>query len=272
MTSVDPVFDNQLKKGENNETTIKKRKSEYLIEEQKNDTQHPFSCQACKKEYITQLGLDKHICPHGKCGYCFISHKKYKEHEKKCLKNPNYFQRYKQPLDSTPYICEKCGQCGFREDTFNSYRNQLLCRRCSFSRELQIERERLTLIVHQFLIGTNRTKCCFCHEIVVDASNSDPSPRLYEHDHINPFLKNYSVGTLVWECEKEETILAELQLCRILCIFCHSALTHAQYKVGLVDAIHLKNHTDKVFTPDEQQIFLINAEKEAKLLLKGDKK
>ena len=71
-------------------------------------------------------------------------------------------------------------------------------------------------------------KCKICSNIQTCESER------YHYDHLNMFIKNKSICTMINEGANIEEIYTEIDKCQILCLSCHHIVTDIERKLGFI--------------------------------------
>jgi hypothetical protein len=118
--------------------------------------------------------------------------------------------------------CEQCNEnkCTIQTDSFRTWKDKKICDTC-FSKTAT-EREEMWNLISNY----KPIQCLFCN---IKKENKDER---FHYDHINMFDKEESICTMVLEGLPIEQIYHEIDKCQILCISCHSIVTHIERALG----------------------------------------
>jgi hypothetical protein len=193
-------------------------------------------CTGCEKEYKTQRGLDKHICKRGTCDTCHHDFKSLTDH--KCaVKQVFSFEYTPLSQENIGKICDGCTDWYPLTNSFRVWKNIDLCRDCynigNIQREVNTTRQKLSLL----MVEDDQCQCQICHEPII-CPITHVRLRAGELDHVRPWEKIESVGTMILQGYQFEDIVTEYYKCRLLCIRCHACVTYSQKLTG---SIRLKN-------------------------------
>lgn len=110
-----------------------------------------------------------------------------------------------------------------------------LCYMCHKKRF--IEREKELLI---YLTEKGHISCNFCGKIRTD-------PYDFHFDHINMFTKTGSIGPMLFNGQELDKIKVEIDKCQLLCVSCHSVVTHFERHYGFIKAKNKRNEVTRKY-------------------------
>lgn len=210
-----------------------------------------FTCTECSLTYKT-----KHtVCNGGTCDFC-------KKHYQNLNLHKCAVRKLFADLDTTtkiPIYCEGCLLPFYSKKFIFAWKEHSLCVNCCHIPEIQMEQIFLRNILHCHLIFTGQMKCEFC---LVQVLGYDLQPLMkFELDHINSLRKSHSVGMMILLGFKIHEILKEMQLCRILCLSCHSAVTEIEIRSGILRC------KDTILSLEEENSIMQRIDSAAKKLI-----
>jgi hypothetical protein len=104
-----------------------------------------------------------------------------------------------------------------------------LCHICHKKRFIEREKELLV-----YLTEKGHISCNFCGKIRTE-------PHDFHFDHINMFNKTGTIGPMLFNGKELDKIKAEVDKCQLLCISCHSVVTHMEHYYGFIKAKNKRN-------------------------------
>lgn len=104
-----------------------------------------------------------------------------------------------------------------------------LCYMCHKKRFVEREKELLV-----YLTEKGHISCNFCGKMRTD-------PYDFHFDHINMFTKTGTVGPMLFNGQELDKIKAEVDKCQLLCVSCHSVVTHMEHYYGFIKAKNKRN-------------------------------
>jgi hypothetical protein len=181
-------------------------------------------------------GIDKkksgqlHTCLGGQCGACKKHRKRLDLHACGVEKADYTFEHVLKQGD--PIRCGVC-EIPFFGTKLVPWKGIPSCEDCRQKQEIQIEIENLFRLVREKLVVEGRTACAMCQSAIF---KDGVQVKKFHHDHVNPFLKTdraQCISTMVFEGWPIEDIFVEMRNCRVLCVSCHSFVTHVQTCLGV---------------------------------------
>jgi hypothetical protein len=145
------------------------------------------------------------------------------------LRRPNRISSVVQQLTFTQ--CDQCNKnkCSIQINSLRKWKDKQLCDKC-FSHTYE-EREKLWELISNY----KPIQCLFCN------TKKESKDDRFHYDHINMFDKQESICIMVSEGMPIETIYLEMDKCQILCISCHSIITHIERVFGFTNQKCLLN-------------------------------
>lgn len=215
-------------------------------------------CQYCGACYVKT----HKVCHGGQCPKCLLTFKNLKTHGcamDRCLTT---FKDLEEEQKSF-YYCAGCRTPFSSRAHLRIWKGWDFCGECYSCDPIQNEIEQLRFQLHQDLLMTGQSKCAKCKRTVL--SESGQTLIGFEADHICPFTKCNSVGTMLFQGSSLVEMLEEMKLCRILCRSCHSVVTHAQNCRGLRGLLAI--HKDAPLSTERQFVECVGFEELADALL-----
>jgi len=188
-------------------------------------------CADCNIPYKT-----RHTCRAGRCPHCntFLCDLPPHVKDARCpILKLRAFQSNPESIGQPNTVeCVVCHSTCFLKNTrlFKGYEFCLDC--FNSTPEIAREQQMLRMELHLHLVKQCNTYCYLCFELVLDANGN--MIKQFELDHVNRFAKSKGVGHMCLRGENLQSILAEADKCRPLCVDCHSAVTHVQQRAGLL--------------------------------------
>ena len=104
-----------------------------------------------------------------------------------------------------------------------------LCYMCHKKRFIEREKELLV-----YLTEKGHIACNFCGKFRTE-------PYDFHFDHINMFTKTGTIGPMLFNGQELDKIKAEVDKCQLLCVSCHSVVTHMEHYYGFIKAKNKRN-------------------------------
>jgi len=145
-------------------------------------------------------------------------------------------------LKTIEHTCSDCNVVKFYSP--KSWKDLKLCNKCHHARYIVLEEE-----ITQYMIEKGHTKCAFCHKERIN-------PYEFNMDHINMFTKAGAVGPMMYCGTSVELIKAEINKCQLLCISCHAAVTHFEYKFGFIRAKKTKKKNPEKYNMERYDTYM----------------
>jgi len=145
-------------------------------------------------------------------------------------------------LKNIEHTCSDCNVVKFYSP--KSWKDLKLCNKCHHARYIVLEEE-----IKQYMIEKGHTKCAFCHKERIN-------PYEFNMDHINMFTKEGAVGPMMYCGTSVELIKAEIDKCQLLCISCHAAVTHFEYRFGFIRAKKTKKKNPEQYNMERYDTYM----------------
>ena len=133
----------------------------------------------------------------------------------------------KDIVQSLSSSCNDCsGVIFYKPRKWTSLKLCYMCHKKRF-----IEREKELLV---YLTEKGHISCNFCGKIRTD-------PYDFHFDHINMFTKTGTIGPMLFNGQELAKIKVEIDKCQLLCVSCHSVVTHFEHHYGFIKAKNKRN-------------------------------
>lgn len=188
-------------------------------------------CLKCNKNYVRT-----HTCLVGTCQLCHQEYKNLAKH--KCIVSKALNYDCKQIIDTISiYQCSACNIKYIDKKRIRVFKGIELCVNCYNIPEIYYDIKCIRHQLNLYYISHKLTKCSICYKNLIDDKTAWTINK-FEADHINIHDKNLNIGQMITQGYSIESIIEELQYCRLLCIFCHDIVTFSQQKTGLYTLKH----------------------------------
>ena len=173
-----------------------------------------LTCPTCGMTY-----KQRHTCPVMKCkGACLDT----------------IVDRVKRDVPGK--ICTRCGEHHLAVSNASSFREWkdegFLCVDCyKGDPAINEAKEKAWKRLIDDDIAKNRTDCSICRKPLL--SPKGDSIHQLHRDHLDIFTKRDSVSMLVFKGRPIEQVLEEADVCRNLCVRCHSIVTYSERCIGI---------------------------------------
>ena len=188
------------------ETLKQKVKDYFLLQDGSNDPAHfeivsnqlDISLNQCKEMYAEIPWLD-------------------------LLRRPNRIYSIVEQLTFTK--CDECNKpkCTIQLSALRTWKEKQICDKC-FT-DTFAEREKVWELISNYKL----LQCSFCN------IKKESKDERFHYDHINMFDKEESICTMIAEGIPIEKIYQEIDKCQILCISCHTIVTHIERVFGFTN-------------------------------------
>ena len=111
----------------------------------------------------------------------------------------------------------------------NEWRGRPVCRQCfRMDRNIQNDIRLGFSILNGYMLFGNSTLYCELCNIKVYTEGDAVRHNKFELDHIDPQTKLDAVSSMIFKGDRINMVLAEADKCRVLCVSCHTIVTHIQ--------------------------------------------
>jgi len=148
------------------------------------------------------------------------------------------YDEIKASVDLLAFTCNDCGIMLYSYP--KRWRTEKICYKCH-----TIRYRSLCTIIDEYLAEKGMVSCKFCGKI-----RNNPSD--FHLDHVNMFTKEASIYDMISYGEDIERIKLEIDKCQLLCISCHTIVTHFEHKYGFIRAKRTKN---RIHIEDSAKIY-----------------
>ena len=179
----------------------------------------------------------KHTCRAGTCPDCKSSFKQIDLHKcpvQKVLQVP--IEDACHDLKTRGPTCDGCGAHHLMTKNIHGFRmfcGAHLCYDCYHIPEIQAHTAYGMQKLLHYEILRGKTQCALCDRTLIDPVTGH-ALCAFERDHVDVFTKSCSVWELVSSGAPWPKIRHESDKCRNVCVKCHSIITAAQRRVGIL--------------------------------------